>query len=677
MNAARCADLLSLPGVGPARAALFARLGIRTRRDLLFHLPRAWRDWRRPVPVAALAPGLEAVVRARLTHLARPARSRGRTVLRATFEDATGRVAAVWYNAPFLARSLQIGRDYVLAGRVAPGSARLLVNPEWEPAAPEPSPHAGRIVPVYPATEGLSQRTIRRAVWDALADVPEGIDWMPPEVRARPPLADILRRLHFPDSLAEAARAREALAFRELFLFQAACARARAARERLPAPRLVVTDAIDRRIRARLPFAFTPGQDRAAREIAADLARSHPMRRLLVGDVGSGKTAVALYACLAAVANGFQAAILAPTALLAEQHAERFSRWLATSRVRLALLAPAASRAALARAAARGDVDLIVGTHALLADDVAFARPGLVVVDEQHRFGVSHRAAFLARAARVHALAMTATPIPRTLAIALHGDMDISVIRDAPPGRAPVRTVWVRRANRAAAFAEIRTRIVDARERAYVVCPAIGDGDGRPAGPVRTVSETARRLAQGALKGVPIAVLHGRTPPAARARILARFAEGAVRVLVATSLVEVGLDVPEATLMIVADADRFGLAALHQLRGRVGRGDRPATCYLFADPATPEGEERLAALVETTDGFALAERDLALRGPGAWFGDAQTGLPRFFRAADPSRDAALLARARRAAFAWVARRGEAAWPAAIAAEWARRSPEMS
>lgn len=663
------------PGIGPARAALLARLGIRDRRDLLFNAPRGWRDLARVEDLAGLVPGREALVRARLLRVGRPFRLRGgRTVVCGVFgEEERGKALAVtWFNAPYAARSLRVGDAYLVFGKVE-GTRRLsMTNPEIERAGPDgrASIHAGRIVPLYRATEGLSQKTIRRAVWEALAEVPPEWDWPWPGGR---PLAGLLRALHFPEDRAEAESARRALAERECFLLQAAVLRdsARdAARRARPLP---CSEALDRRIRGRFPYSFTGGQDRAVREIVSDLARERPMRRLLMGDVGSGKTAVALYACLLAAANRRQAAFLAPTTVLARQHMEGFSRILAGSRVRVALLAGGeAGRAEALRAIARGTVDLVVGTHALLDEKVRFHDLALLVVDEQHRFGVRQRGRLAALDDPApHVLAMTATPIPRTLAIVLCGGLDVSAMRERPSGRAPVRTLWVRprAAARRAAFAEIRRRVA-AGERAYVVCPAIEGEAAEGPRAVRSVSEVARRLARGAFRGIPIETAHGRLPPERRARALARFARGEARVLVATSLVEVGIDVPEATLMVVADADRFGLAQLHQLRGRVGRGARAGRCWLFADPRTPEGAERLAALETCHDGFALAEKDLSLRGPGEWMGTLQSGLSRFFRAFDPSRDGDLAREARLRAEAWA--REAAAWPAGMEEELAAR-----
>jgi len=675
-------------GVGPARAARLARLGLRTARDLLLFLPRRHEDRTQVRTISGLVPGEEATVRGRVTRLrvARPIR--GPCIVTADLEDETGHCQAVWFNRRYLADVIREGMELVITGKVGLFRGKLQIAPEdYEIVRSERDTEAldledpvdlasGRLVPIYPLTEGLSQRFMRalahRVVTKVAGEFP---DILPGSLRAARrllPVGEAFREAHFPSSPERLAEARRRLAYEELFVLQTGLALVRA-RSRLEMARsFEVTPEIDARIRARLPFALTRAQERVVAEIAADLARGQPMNRLLQGDVGSGKTAVAVYAMLAVVAHRAQAAVMAPTELLAIQHAKTLGKYLRDSRVKVALLVGGIEeperRKALADAAS-GRSQIVVGTHALLEESVRFANLGLVVMDEQHKFGVLQRARLCRKGASPHVLVMTATPIPRTLAMAYYGDLDLSVIDELPPGRGGVETRVVPEGERASAYARAREAI-ERGAQCYVVCPRVEEGEIEsfdleegPPGAIRAAAQTRDRLARGCFKGIEVGLLHGRMEPEEKRRAMEDFASGRTRVLVCTVVVEVGIDVPEATVLVVEHADRFGLAQLHQLRGRVARSPRRGECYLIADPKTPGAVERLKALEETTDGFKISEADYRIRGPGEFFGTRQSGLPEL-RFADIFRDSDILAQAREDAFRLVA-----ADPLLAAPEW--------
>jgi ATP-dependent DNA helicase RecG len=659
----------AIPGVGPRTAEALGHLGIRTAGDLVRHLPMRYehdRGERTVADVLAMCERGESpqvalrVEAASVRHAPRP---RPRT--EATFEDGTGTVRAVWFNAPWMRGKLHPGAAGILQGKAQLRGRYLeMGNPRWDPVASDaPSPaREERLRPVYPASEEIASAAIERAVAAVLgALVPQIEDPLPAEYRASralPPLGECYRRMHAPADLDEQREARRRLALEELLLLQlGVMMKKRQMHDEARAPAIAVGDAVDERIRARFPWPFTGDQLRACAEIAADLAATHPMNRLLQGDVGSGKTAVALYAMLAAVANGLQAALVAPTELLAEQHHASITRFLAGSDVRVELvtgsLGAAARREALARLAS-GEAHVAVGTHALLMEGARFGRLGLAVIDEQHRFGVEQRAAMRAKAAGTsgevpHVLVMTATPIPRTLSLTVFGDLDVSVIRSRPAGRQPVTTRVVGRDKESEVYAYLRTRI-DAGEQCYVVVPAVEES----ASGLKDAEGTAAALAAGAFAGLRVGTVHGQMPRDRREATMDAFRRGELDVLVATVVIEVGVDVPNASLMVVEHADRFGLAQLHQLRGRVGRGTRRSLCVLVGDPVTEDAARRLEAIGGTDDGFEIAELDLAIRGPGELFGSRQSGLPPF-RVADLEHDLELLRLARRDAKEWIDR----------------------
>ncbi len=639
-----------LKGIGPARAGRLARLGIRSVRDALFLTPRRYEDRRTFVPIVRLRLGEFQSVSGRVKASGIGRTRRGIPYCEVLLEDGTGNLLARWYRQPYLARLFRRGQEVILAGRVSPYPPREMVNPEHELVeAGDAQYHTGRIVPIYPLTAGLPQRFLRRFIHDLVrAHVGDLADPLPLAVRERqklPGLSDAVRGLHLPDEMAQAAMGRRRLAFEEFFLFSLAVLRERSARGRRPGIAFEMPSRLVERAGAALAFTLTAAQQRALEGIWRDMAAARPMQRLLQGDVGSGKTIVAFLAALTAIGNGYQAALMAPTEILAAQHAERARVLLAPLDVPVVHLAgglgASARRAALGLLAGETPC-LAVGTHALLEMDVAFGRLGFIVVDEQHRFGVLQRAGLRAKAVHPDVLVMTATPIPRSLALVLYGDLDLSVIDELPPGRRPVQTLWIQEAERSCVQARLLERLARG-ERGYVVCPVVEES----AAELKAAVQTAEAYRRGPLARFGVGLVHGRLSAAEKATTIAAFREGSLGLLVATTVVEVGVDVPEATVMVIEHADRLGLAQLHQLRGRVGRADREAVCYLVADrrEISEGARARLEALVRELDGFALAEVDLKLRGPGEFFGTRQSGLDGF-QAADLAADMALLESAR-------------------------------
>jgi ATP-dependent DNA helicase RecG len=623
-----------LKGVGPQRARLLERLGVTTVRDVLDHLPRDYQDRRDFVPFARLAVGESAVVQGTVFGVAAPPRG-SRAPVQVTFRDQAGYFTAIWFGRPFLAQTFKRGQRVVLYGKKALSKDRrpVLEGPDFEVVEDDElaSIHMGRLVPVYPLTEGLVQRAMRslcHRVVEAYADqVP---DVLPDELRRRRglvPAADAYRQAHFPAAPAEAEAARRRFAFEEFFVLQVGLAirRRRHAAERGHA--LAPPGALVRALIAQLPFELTRAQARVWDEIRADLARPVPMNRLLQGDVGSGKTVVAAMALLTAVEAGYQAVLMAPTEILAEQHLRTIRALVAPLGVEVAWLSAgqrARDREAALLALRSGAAALAVGTHALIQEAVELKRLGLAVVDEQHRFGVLQRASLRGKGERPHVLVMTATPIPRTLALTLYGDLDVSVLDELPPGRTPVRTEWRGEAARERIYAFMRDQIRAGRQ-AYVVCPLVEETE---ASDLRAATEMAERLQAGPFRDARVGLVHGRLPFDAKDAVMRAFKAGDLDVLVATTVIEVGIDVPNASVMLIEHAERFGLAQLHQLRGRVGRGTARSYCILLADePLSDDARRRLEAMCETQDGFRLAEVDLQIRGPGEILGTRQSGLP--------------------------------------------------
>jgi ATP-dependent DNA helicase RecG len=630
------APLDTLPGVGPTVKRKLAKLGLETVRDLLEHRPRRYEAAAPEVKIAALGGEDEVVIAGEVLNVS--SRRRGRlTILTVRISDGTASVAATFFNQPWLAQQLAPGVRMRLRGR--PGRYGFDVKAYDLGDGDSTADFA----PVYPAGEEITPKKIRALVGAALPHAHDYYDPLPAEVRVREQLplkSDALAVVHHPSSGEEAEVGRRRLAFEELLLLQIGIARRAAERERTLAPSLGEPGELIGRYRTVLPFSLTPYQEQAIREIDTDLVRTAPMQRLLQGDVGSGKTVVALYALLRAVENGRQGALMAPTETLAEQHFLTIADLCQELGVTCALLTSASRKRERELAQ---QVDVVVGTHALIQEGVELRDLAVAVVDEQHRFGVEQRKALMQGRAP-HVLHMTATPIPRTLALTVYGDLAVSEIAKPPASRKPIVTKWIPEDRASKAYTRL-TRLLAEGRQAYVVCPLIEASETTLA---RAAEEEAERLQRAELREFRVGCLHGRVKPAERRDLMARFKAGELDVLVATTVIEVGVDVPNATVMIVQEADRFGLAQLHQLRGRVGRGAEQSFCLLVSrakEELTETAQKRLEALEATTDGFELAEVDLDLRGGGAFLGTRQSGISDL-RFAHIRRDRPLLERAR-------------------------------
>ena len=664
-DAAIARPLSGLPGIGPKRAEQLAQRGLRSVADLLFHLPSRYDDRRERVRIGDLAVGRRATFTGEVKVADfGPRRGRVRT-FSAVLGDESGVVTLKWFRGgEAVAGSVKKGVRLRATGEVRRYKfSKEVIHPEID-VLREAGDDTGNegIVPEYPTPEGVPPRTFRR--WVAAA-VAQYSDLVPSTLPAKlvaslrlPPTPEALRQIHRPEAAAEPealrlrqTAAHERLVLEELYLLEVGLALRHAEHAREPGVALdPARPGVEAAIAA-LPFRLTSAQQRAWREIATDLAEPHPMNRLLQGDVGSGKTAVAALACVAAAECGQQAALMAPTELLAEQHASTLASLLTGApRLRRALLTSSVPRAdadAIRAGLAAGEIDLVIGTHALFQSEVRFARLALAVIDEQHRFGVLQRQALAGRGPgglQPHVLVMTATPIPRSLALTLYGDLELSVIDALPPGRTPARTLLLREGEGRQVVELVRETLTRG-EQVYVVYPLVAESEKVD---LRAATEQAERI-RAAFPGARVDLVHGRLDAADRAAAMDRFARGETKILVSTTVIEVGVDVANATLMVVEHAERFGLAQLHQLRGRIGRGRRPGTCVLVARGSGADSEARLAALLETTDGFAIADADLRIRGPGEFLGTRQHGRLPDLRFADLVRDARLVALAREAA----------------------------
>ena len=649
------APITKLRGAGPKLAAAAAEIGISSLGDLLRHRPHGFRDRATPVALADLRLGEEATVEVEVASAKlRPTRRRRLTILEAQVSDESGKAKAVWFNRAWLADRLQPGTRLLLRGKLEKRGFTVAEHEllDSDSGSTPVGLHTTGIVPVHPASERLRPQRIREWAWQALPVAPHAVEPIPGRLRRELRLAgaaDALIASHFPRVEHDAEAARERLAFEELFLYQASLVSRRG--RRIASGRGVELPAAGERVAAwleALPFELTGDQRKAIEEIDADLAGPQPMQRLLMGEVGSGKTVLALYAMLRAVESGHQAALMAPTETLAEQHFRTLETLLVAEPVPITLLTsatPADRRRTLLSSLAAGQPQLVVGTHALIEEAVEFSSLALGVVDEQHRFGVRQRAALDAKGpgrTLPHVLHMTATPIPRTLSLTAYGDLDTTALRELPKRRRPISTRVVDEERRPEAYRFIRERLAEGRQ-AYVVCPLVADSEAIQA---RAAEGEAERLARTELRDFEVELLHGQMPSERKARAMDRFASGEADVLVATSVIEVGIDVPNATVMLVEGAERFGLSQLHQLRGRVGRSGHDSFCILFGDPESDAARARLDAIATEGDGFRLAEVDLSIRGEGEILGTRQHGLPRF-RAASLPEDTHLLLEARR------------------------------
>jgi ATP-dependent DNA helicase RecG len=647
------APITKLKGAGPKLAAAASEMGISSLGDLLRHVPHSYRDRANPVRLGDLRLGEEATVEIEVAgSKLRPTRRRRLTILEADVFDQSGRAKAIWFNRAWLADRLQPGARLLIRGKLEKRGFNVSEHEFLDNAGESAGLHTTGIVPVHPASERLRPQRIREWVWQATPLARHAVEPIPGRLRRELRMAsatDSIVASHFPADEHEAEAARERLAFEELFLYQAAlvsrrCRRASGAKGlALPAPGRDVEAWL-----VSLPFELTADQRRALEELDSDLGQAQPMQRLLMGEVGSGKTVLALYAMLRAIEAGHQAALMAPTETLAEQHFRTLESLCVSEAATATLLTsatPPAGRRTLLDSLASGRPQLVVGTHALIEDAVEFSSLAITVVDEQHRFGVRQRAALDAKGPGKrlpHVLHMTATPIPRTLSLTAYGDLDTTALRELPQGRQPIRTRVVDEEHRAAAYDFIRERLSEGRQ-AFVVCPLVSESELTEA---KAAEAEAKRLAKTEFRDFRVALLHGQMSSDEKARAMDAFVSGEAHVLVATTVIEVGIDVANATVMLVEGAERFGLSQLHQLRGRVGRGEHESFCILFGDPESEAAKARLEAIAAEGDGFALAEVDLTIRGEGEILGTRQHGLPRF-RAASLPEDTALLLEARR------------------------------
>jgi ATP-dependent DNA helicase RecG len=694
-------SLQYLKGVGPRRAADLERVGLHTVEDLLYRFPIRYEDRGSFQTIASLRPGVSAsVVGEVVSSGIRPTRRPRFKIFELLLRDRTGSLRAIWFNQPFLNDVFHAHQRVILYGKLELTSHGLqMQSPQYEvlpagadatgpgedegDATADGTVHTGRIVPIYEKTGTLTTKLQRVLVHNALAQLaPVLPDPLPSAIRDALGLIDrrtALHDVHFPpessrieDLNAFRSPAQRRLIFEEFFLFQCGLVlrKRRAEAERKPRS-VVITDEIRESARRVLPFRLTSDQKKVIGEIVEDMKRPQPMNRLLQGDVGSGKTIVALMAALVAMENGFQVAFMAPTEILAEQHFINIRRLLEKSRFRMALLTGATAgkrRRETQAELAGGSYHLVVGTHALIEDPVAFRELGLVIIDEQHRFGVMQRAAMRAKGMHPDILVMTATPIPRTLALTTYGDLDVSVMREMPPGRKPIKTIAKPESRRDEIYEFMREQL-DAGRQAYVIYPLIEESEKVD---LKAATEMSDHLQLEVFPSYKVALLHGRMKQDGKDRVMSAFARGEYHVLVSTTVVEVGVDVPNASVMVVEHAERFGLSQLHQLRGRVGRGAHQSYCVLlYQSPLSDSGRERLKALTDTTDGFEIAERDLALRGPGDFFGTRQSGMPTL-RVGDLLRDHQLMEEARRAAIVALDGPDAPALAAFVRSSWEQR-----
>ncbi len=654
-------EMLSTPvqylkGVGPQRAELLHRLGLKTVKDLLFYFPRDYQDLTDQRDIPQLEEGkLQSVLGVVEEVELRSRRSSG-CVLGVLIRARGGHLRALWFDQPYMRDKFTVGQRVLVSGKPRyRGLVWEMAHPRVQTVEDEQPDSTAKILPVYPLTEGLEQWHLRRIIRTAVEQyAPVLEEVFPAEYRQAHdlwPIRQALPQVHFPDDRESLAKARRRFVYQELLILQLALAIKRQQTQLRQAPVLEATALIDSRIRRLFPFELTAAQNQAIAEIAADMGRAVPMNRLLQGDVGSGKTVVAVYAMLLAVAHRHQAALMAPTEVLARQHYLTLGKLLANSRVRLALLTgglTGSQRRQLLEQIAAGQMDIVVGTQAVIQEDVQFARLGLVVIDEQHKFGVRQRATLKKAGPDPHYLVMTATPIPRTVALTQFGDFEISTLRQSPPGRQRVYTYLLGEADRERWWEFFRKKLRQGRQ-GYVVAPVIEESDTAEFASLEQVYES---LANGPLEEFRLGLLHGRLSPPEKDAVMEDFRAGRIQTLVCTSVIEVGVDVPNATLMVIEGGQRFGLAQLHQLRGRISRGGFPGYCAVFANAESEEAQQRLQAFQSTTDGFQLAEIDFRLRGPGELFGARQHGMPPL-RVADLLRDADVLEEARRDAQALV------------------------
>ncbi|MDV2989980.1 MAG: ATP-dependent DNA helicase RecG [Dehalogenimonas sp.] len=638
-------------GVNQSTAAKFKKLGIETVRDMLYHFPSRHLDYSRTTRIAELSPGPEQTIVATVWEV-RLTTPGGRRSTEAIVGDDTGNIRALWFNNPYLLRQIHANDRLVLSGKITVFKGTLVFeSPEWEKLENKELVHTGRLAPVYPLTAGLYPRMVRRLMKETVDGfAPSLVDYLPESIRTRRGLLSLpeaVAQAHFPDSETAKDEARRRLAFDELLVLQlGVMARKRAWRVSQPGIPIPGDQSLLERFLSTLEFQLTGAQRRSLNEILADLKRKEAMSRLLQGDVGSGKTVVATIAILMTVASGYQTAFMAPTEILADQHFKSVNGMLArlaTAKqdngdtvsylgilpdrpLTVALLlgdAKESGKTVIRNRIKSGEIDLVIGTHSLIQKSMKFKQLGLAVIDEQHRFGVEQRQSLRQKGTNPHLLVMTATPIPRTLALTLYGDLDLSVIDELPPGRQPIRTRWLKPEQRASAYAFIRKQ-VNLKQQSFIICPLVEESEAVQAKAATAEYET---LKMEIFPEFRLGLIHGRMSAAEKDSVMSAFSAGRLDILVSTPVIEVGIDVPNATVMLIESADRFGLSQLHQFRGRVGRGKEQSYCMLLAENPSDVANARLSVIEKNQDGFVLAEEDLKLRGPGEFFGTRQSGLP--------------------------------------------------
>jgi ATP-dependent DNA helicase RecG len=623
----------TLRGVGPRQSKRLAKLGIHTIHDMLYFFPRRHDDYSQLKTINRLEYGEEVTIIAQVWDAGARQTRGGGNLFKATLSDGTGFITITWFNQPYLADTITAGKQIVVSGKVDEYLGQLCFNsPEWELLEKELL-HTARLVPVYPLTQGISGKWLRQLVKRTVDYWSKRLpDHLPTSVRQEGRLMDLetaIVQIHFPDDKSSLEKARHRLAFDELFVLQIGLLRQKHLWRSEPGRPLSVSDDVQQALVNSLPYELTNAQKKALEQIVGDLCTNRPMNRLLQGDVGSGKTVVAAVAMALAVAAGGQAAMMAPTEILAEQHYQTTSRLLERApgqRPTVRLLTGSVTgqeREEIYAGLENGNVDIVIGTHALIQENVQFKQMALAVIDEQHRFGVEQRAALRQKGYNPHLLVMTATPIPRSLELTLWGHLDVSIIDEMPPGRRPVTTRVILPTERERAYAFVRSQIEKGRQ-AFIICPLVEESEKVEA---KAAVEEHERLQTHIFPDLKLGLLHGRMKGDDKEATMAQFVRGELDILVATSVVEVGIDVPNATVILIEGADRFGLAQLHQFRGRVGRGEHASYCLLVSDSSSPEAQERLQAVEATNDGFELAQRDLEMRGPGEFLGTRQSGFP--------------------------------------------------
>lgn len=616
-------DIKFIKGVGEKRAELFRKLGISDIGSLVHYFPRNYQDWSKEMTVADCTDNGEACIKATLITPVYEHRVRkGMTLYKCSFTDGKTTIKVTIFNNKFLAKSLKEFNDYILFGKIT----KALTYAEMSSPKIEKAEDNIGIHPIYPATEKLTSKAILNVIKTALDSLPEFAETLPKYIIEKYGLCSLdfaIRQIHFPTDFESLDKARKRLVFEELLILQLGLLKLKSRnREQTD---LIITDDFTKEYFSLLPFSPTNAQKNAIADCIADLKKGYPMNRLIQGDVGSGKTAVAGGAIYSAVKNGFQCALMAPTEILAAQHFETLSSLLENTDFRIALITgstPAKEKRLIKSNLANGEIDLVIGTHALIQNDVEFKNLALVITDEQHRFGVNQRSALTSKGKNVHTIVMSATPIPRTLALMIYGDLDISVLNELPPGRQKIRTDVVNSSYHQRIYKFIRNA-VDSGRQAYIVCSLVEEGETD----LIPAVQYAEELANTAFRGYNIGILHGKMKAADKEKIMKSFADGDVKILISTTVVEVGVDVPNATIMVIENAERFGLSQLHQLRGRVGRGTEQSFCILVSDSESETAKERLAIMKRYSDGFKIADEDLKQRGPGDFFGNRQHGLP--------------------------------------------------